>query len=60
MAPARKQPRRVHDPLEPYRRIRKPMPPPERVIRDHRRRDEDRRAEREAREVDTGQGGSGG
>ena len=37
------------DPLEPYRRIRKPMPPPERVIPDKRREEEERRAEREAR-----------
>jgi hypothetical protein len=40
-------------PLDPYRRVRKPMPPPERVERD-RRRDID---EREARkELDKGKG----
>ncbi|HEX9410161.1 MAG TPA: hypothetical protein VF986_00465 [Actinomycetota bacterium] len=38
------------DPLEAYRRIRKPMPPPERVIPDKRKKMTERDAEREARE----------
>ena len=40
--------RKPDDPLEAYRRIRKPMPPPERVIPDRRRKEEERLAEREA------------
>jgi hypothetical protein len=38
------------DPLEVYRRIRKPMPPPEKVIPDRRRELEENEAEREADE----------
>jgi len=38
------------DPLEAYRRIRKPMPPPERVIPDKRKKMTDKDAKREARE----------
>jgi hypothetical protein len=36
--------------LATYRRIRKPMPPPERVLPDKRREVEEREAERELRE----------
>jgi hypothetical protein len=36
--------------LETYRSIRKPMPPPEKVMKDRRRRDEDDRARREIEE----------
>jgi hypothetical protein len=39
------------DPLEAYRRIRKPMPPPERVMPDKRRKVEEREAQREQREA---------
>ena len=39
------------DPLEPYKRIRKPMPPPERVMPDKRRKMKEREVQREA-EVD--------
>jgi hypothetical protein len=42
---------RVDDPLAPYRRIRKPMPPPERIERDRRRELEDERARREIDEA---------
>lgn len=35
------------EPLDPYRRVRKPMPPPERVERDRRREIEEREARRE-------------
>lgn len=34
------------DPLEAYRRIRKPVPPPERVVEDRRRKLEEEEAER--------------
>jgi len=49
VAPRRKKPRKTADPLDAYRRIRKPMPPPERVIPDKRRKAEDRAAREEAR-----------
>jgi hypothetical protein len=39
------------DPLAGYRRIRRPMPPPERVERDRRRELEDERARREIDEA---------
>lgn len=42
--------RKPTDPLEAYRRIRKPMPPPERVIPDKRHEEAERVAEKEARE----------
>jgi hypothetical protein len=42
--------KRKDDPLEPYRRVRKPMPPPERVERDRRRKALDEQARREADE----------
>jgi hypothetical protein len=38
------------DPLEAYKRIRKPMPPPERVLPDKRRKVQEREADRETRE----------
>lgn len=47
MAPRKKKPGRSSDPLEPYRRIRKPMPPPERVLPDKRRGIAEREARRE-------------
>jgi hypothetical protein len=52
MAPSkkRKRARREGDPLAAYRRIRKPMPPPEKVIDDKRRKLEQEDAEREMRE----------
>ncbi|MBI2237105.1 MAG: hypothetical protein HYU54_01060 [Actinobacteria bacterium] len=37
-------------PLEAYRRIRKPMPPPEKVVPDKRRKLEEEEARREFRE----------
>ncbi len=49
--PARKKrTKRDADPLVAYRRIRKPMPPPEKVIEDKRRKMEEEEAEREIRE----------
>jgi hypothetical protein len=42
--------KRKDDPLEPYRRVRKPMPPPERVERDRRRKALEEQARREANE----------
>ncbi len=42
--------------MEAYRRIRKPMPPPERIIPDKRRKAAEREAEREAREERGGDG----
>lgn len=50
MAERKKRSRRREDPLAAYSRIRRPMPPPERVIRDRRRDLEERRAEREIEE----------
>ncbi len=46
----RKKRDKQRDPLAAYRRIRKPMPPPEKVIPDKRRKVEDEEAERELRE----------
>jgi hypothetical protein len=43
----KKKPRPTPDPLEAYRRIRKPMPPPERVLPDKRRKAKERAARRE-------------
>jgi len=45
----RKKPRKAPDPLEAYRRIRKPMPPPEQVIPDKRRKLEEEEGKRELR-----------
>jgi hypothetical protein len=39
------------DPLAAYRRIRRPMPPPEKVIPDERRKLEAQEAQREAQEA---------
>lgn len=46
----RKRSKRTDDPLAAYRRIRKPMPPPEKVIPDRRRELEEEEANREADE----------
>jgi len=54
MAPPAKRRRKrlaATDPLDAYRRIRKPMPPPERIIPDKRQKLVDQEAEREAREA---------
>lgn len=48
MAERKKRSKRDEDPLAPYRRIRKPMPPPQRVIRDRRRELDQEEARREA------------
>jgi len=47
VAARKKKPRQGSDPLEAYRRIRKPMPPPERVIPNKRRKAAEREARRE-------------
>ena len=47
---ARRKRARTDDPLAAYRRIRKPMPPPEKVIEDKRRKLDEEQAEREIRE----------
>jgi hypothetical protein len=44
--------------LEAYRRIRKPMPPPEKVVTDKRRRLEDEEARREVEEGESEREGS--
>src|SRR5256885_160578 len=49
--PKRRGRRGPGDPLEPYRRIRKPMPPPEHVLPDRRREAEDEDAERQIEEA---------
>jgi hypothetical protein len=46
----RKRSKRDDDPLAAYRRIRKPMPPPERIVPDKRRDLEDEEARREIEE----------
>lgn len=46
----RKRGKREGDPLAAYRRIRKPMPPPEKVVADKRRVLEDEEARREIEE----------
>ena len=50
MPERRKRSKRTTNPLAAYRRIRKPMPPPERVIRDRRGELEQERARREIEE----------
>ena len=50
-APKRRGRRGPGDPLEVYRRIRKPMPPPERVEPDRRHEVDERDAERQIREA---------
>jgi hypothetical protein len=47
VASRKKKPSREEDPLATYRRIRKPMPPPEKVIRDRRRELEEEQARRD-------------
>jgi hypothetical protein len=46
----RKRSKREADPLASYRRIRKAMPPPERIVPDKRRELEDEQARREIEE----------
>ena len=46
----RKRAKREADPLAVYRRIRKPMPPPERIVPDKRRELEEDEARREIEE----------
>jgi hypothetical protein len=46
----KKRTKRDTDPLAAYRRIRKPMPPPERIVPDKRRELEDEEARREIEE----------
>jgi hypothetical protein len=48
MAARKRRPPGPTDPVEAYRQIRKPMPPPERVIPDKRRERLEREAIREA------------
>ena len=50
MTSRRKRSKRETDPLAAYRRIRKPMPPPERIVPDKRREVEDEQARREIEE----------
>jgi hypothetical protein len=52
VSPRKRRRKEKADPLEAYRRIRKPMPPPEQVIPDKRRKAEEREAERELRDAD--------
>jgi hypothetical protein len=47
VAPRKKRSKRRDDPLDAYRRIRTPMPPPEQVIRDRRRELDEEQARRE-------------
>jgi hypothetical protein len=47
VAGRKRKPRPTLDPLEAYRRIRKPMPPPERVLPDKRKKAKERTARRE-------------
>ena len=50
MTSKRKRAKREADPLAVYRRIRKPMPPPERIVPDKRRALEEDEARREIEE----------
>ena len=50
----RKKRSRTDDPLAAYRRIRKPMPPPEKAIEDKRRKLDDEQAQREMQERESG------
>ena len=50
MVSRRKRLKKEADPLAAYRRIRKPMPPPEKVLADKRRKLEEEDAERQIRE----------
>jgi hypothetical protein len=46
----RKKREREHDPLDAYRRVRTPMPPPQKAIADRRRQLEEEQARRETEE----------
>jgi hypothetical protein len=46
----RKKREQERDPLEAYRRIRKPMPPPQKVVPDRRRELEEEQAQRDVEE----------
>ena len=50
VATKRKRSKREADPLAAYRRIRKPMPPPERILPDKRRELDEDEARREIEE----------
>ena len=50
MVSRKKRVRKETDPLAAYRRIRKPMPPPEKVLADQRRKREEEDAQRQIRE----------
>jgi len=50
MTSKRKRAKRDADPLAAYRRIRKPMPPPEKVVPDKRRELDEEEARREIEE----------
>jgi hypothetical protein len=50
VASTRKRSKREADPLAAYRGIRKPMPPPERIVPDKRRELEDEEARRQIEE----------
>ena len=50
MGRKKKRHKRAEDPLEVYKRIRKPMPPPEKVIEDKRDKLEEEQARREIEE----------
>jgi hypothetical protein len=50
MVSRKKRAKKQEDPLAAYRRIRKPMPPPEKVLADKRRKLEEEDAERQIRE----------
>ena len=50
MAPKKQKGTKRDDLLAAYRRIRKPMPPPQKVMRDERRKLEDEEARREIEE----------
>lgn len=52
MTPRKASAPRPKDPLAAYRRIRKPMPPPEKVFEDKRRRLDDEEARRQIEERD--------
>jgi hypothetical protein len=54
----RKKPPKAGGFLEAYKRIRKPMPPPEKVIGDKRRALEEEQTRREIEEGESGRGGS--
>jgi hypothetical protein len=46
----KKRSKKSEDPLAVYRSIRKPMPPPEKIVPDKRRKIEEEETERELRE----------